>query len=260
MVGRRMAIRSMFGASKPVVRTCKADNVRLVDRLIADSDDLLDSKEDIQKVSSFFKNQHTLFDNASGLVSAFENEMTYLRNEKDATEAYDEIKSILEANPFNYNRIPDLNNLIGKVRGAHDKVLKARKENMCTIVDQCLDAVVNKAGDKCDSIVSETRGFYANVKQDINSKTMIAMVELMANQIYRIKDAAFLKIDEELTPKPASPTPAQPQPQKFYKTAQRQLIFSAKRLETEADVDAYVEEIRKTLKDMLRNSDGIEIK
>jgi hypothetical protein len=40
------------------------DNIALVERLVSDEDKLLDSKEDLQPVEGFFKNQVTVFDAA----------------------------------------------------------------------------------------------------------------------------------------------------------------------------------------------------
>ena len=38
------------------------------------------------------------------------------------------------------------------------------------------------------------------------------------------------------------------------------IVFPAKRLESESDIDAYVEKVREQLKILLRNCDGIQLK
>ena len=245
------------------VLACKTDNFKLVNTIIDSEDDLLDSKDDIQQVDGFFKNQVQIYDSARNIISSYANELQYFNRERDAVDAYNTMKEILDASPFKYNRIPELNNLIGVVRGAHDRLLKAKQEEVCAIADACLDEVLKKAGTGCATIVTDARREFSDIKGQINSKSVIAMVDLMTNQVYRIKDRSIGRIEEELKPKPVAPVVDngdKPQPKKFYKTVQRQLIFAAKRLETEADVDAYVEEIRRDLKERLRNSDGIEIK
>ena len=50
------------------------------------------------------------------------------------------------------------------------------------------------------------------------------------------------------------------QPKKIIKPYNRQVIFPAKRLESEADIDTYVEKIRDQLKQLLKNCDGIQLK
>jgi len=37
-------------------------------------------------------------------------------------------------------------------------------------------------------------------------------------------------------------------------------VFPAKRLESDADIDAYVEKMREQLKTLMKNCDGIELK
>ena len=43
------------------------------------------------------------------------------------------------------------------------------------------------------------------------------------------------------------------------KTVYRQMAFPAKTLESQADIDAYVERMRRYLTDMLRDCDGIKL-
>ena len=51
-----------------------------------------------------------------------------------------------------------------------------------------------------------------------------------------------------------------PYAKKIIKAYNRQIVFPTKRLETEADVDAYVEMVRGQLKTLMKNCDGIELK
>jgi len=48
-------------------------------------------------------------------------------------------------------------------------------------------------------------------------------------------------------------------PQKHIKTVYRQAAFPSKTLESQADVDAYVERMRAYLKAMLKDCDGIKL-
>ena len=55
---------------------------------------------------------------------------------------------------------------------------------------------------------------------------------------------------------PASP----PSQKKVIKTYQRQILFPASTLTSEAEIDAYVEKIRSQLKAYMRGYDGIQLK
>ena len=51
-----------------------------------------------------------------------------------------------------------------------------------------------------------------------------------------------------------------PAPKKVYKSLNRSIVFPAKRLESEAEIDDYVEKMRESLKQLLKNCDGIHLK
>ena len=46
---------------------------------------------------------------------------------------------------------------------------------------------------------------------------------------------------------------------KIYKTIHRQAMFPARTLETEEEIDAYVEKIRANMKQLLHGCDGIKL-
>lgn len=73
-----------------------------------------------------------------------------------------------------------------------------------------------------------------------------------------------LRLLEALT-KPVPPTPPvspsdPPKPKKLIKAIYRQWIFPAKRLESEEDINAYVEQMRTQLLAYMKGSDGIDLK
>lgn len=73
-----------------------------------------------------------------------------------------------------------------------------------------------------------------------------------------------LRLLEALT-KPVPPTlpvsPSDPpKPKKLIKAIYRQSIFPAKRLMSEADINAYVEQMRTQLLAYMKGSDGIDLK
>ena len=71
---------------------------------------------------------------------------------------------------------------------------------------------------------------------------------------------------ESLLAPPAPPKPPvntgagdKPVPKKVIKAYNRQVVFQAKTLQTDADIDDYVEKIRSQLKQLLKNCDEIKL-
>ena len=69
------------------VLTQQKDNIALIDRILKLENDLLDSKEDLQNVEGFFKNQVQIFDAADQMEKDLRNELEYLAAEPEAYEA-----------------------------------------------------------------------------------------------------------------------------------------------------------------------------
>ena len=90
------------------------------------------------------------------------------------------------------------------------------------------------------------------------------------------KDGAVSSIEDTLNPPAPSAKPNYPdsvhdggaageiapvpQPKKIIKPFNRQILFPAGQLESEKDVDEYVDKIRNQLKQLLKSCDGIKIK
>ena len=84
----------------------------------------------------------------------------------------------------------------------------------------------------------------------------------MIPAMWQYKDTTCEAIEGALKPEPHKPdntTVSTPQPKKLYKAIHRQAVFPTKTLESEEDVDAYVEKMRDTLKQLLKNCDGIKL-
>ena len=76
------------------------------------------------------------------------------------------------------------------------------------------------------------------------------------------KDNTVSSMEAILTPpapKPQAGKEAAPAKKKVVRAYNRQVVFQAKTLQTEADIDDYVEKIRSQLKQLLKNCDEIKL-
>jgi len=244
------------------------DNVALSDRVIKQRDALLDSKDDLHNIESFFKNQVSIFDAAVKLERDLSNELDYLSKEEEANKALNQIRliTILQTGKFDYKRIPELNSLMQTVHAGHDRLLAAKREELLEIVRQCMEAIHTAGGSNVDTknIITTADTFYTQRRERIAELQSLALLDGLIPQILTYKDDTCDKIETMLKPAPVkepTPTPVvTPAPKKVIKSFNRQVVFSAKRLESDADVDAYVEKVRNQLKELMKNCDGIELK
>ena len=245
------------------------DNIALIQRVLKLQDDLLDNKDDLQNVESFFKNQVQIYDAACKMLDDLQNELSYLSQEEEAYKALNRIRLLIQVNAkFEYKSIPELTTLMAKVREGHDRLLKAKRDELLEYVRQCLAEIHTSAGSDydCKSIVEKADNFFGQMKEDIGKRTSIALLDSLQPTMWSKKDeyCSSIEVIKKGHEAPAVTTPpANPgtyTPKKLIKSYKRELIFPTKRMESAEEIDAYIESLRTKLKDLLKNSDGIEIK
>ena len=248
----------------------KKDNIALIDRVLKLEDQLFDSKEDLQAVEGFFKNQVQVFDAAAQMEEGLRNELDYLSHEPAANDALNKIRLIVAVQGgFSYQKIPELNGLMATVREGHGRLLDAKRAEVGEMIAQCMGAVHQAAnGDlKAKDLIARADEFYTQQKQKVRDYQSLALLDGLIPPMLQYKDEALERIETLLAPTaPSKPsvTPANGGPapvvKKVIRPYNRSIIFPAKQLETMEDVDDYVEKIREQLKQLLKNCDGIQLK
>ncbi len=251
----------------------KKDNIALVSRLNEKADALADSKEQMQRVENFFQNQVTIFDAAVRMEANLRNELDYLSKEPEADEALNQIRMICTSaatGKFPYTKIPELNTLMVRVQEGHDRLLDLKRKELLEYVRQCLEAIHTAASGNPEvrDISNTADNFYSLKKEKIGELRSLALLDGLIPPMLQYKDSTLERMDAILHPAPPkSPVPPehsggngnQP-PKKVYKTLNRSIVFPAKQLESEAEIDDYVEKMRDHLKKLLVNCDGLLIK
>ena len=244
------------------------DNEALMTRLLAKQDDLDESKEKLQAVEDFFSTQVDTFDRAVQFEADMRNDLDYIAKDESANKALNTIRLIclLPVNGrYNYRRIPELNALMDAVNASHDRMLEEKRGELLEVVRQCMADIhaMVKPGSDADvrPIVQKADGFYAQKKQRIAETKSLALLDGMMPPMWTYKDDALHRLEIIAAPKKIpTPTPDPVKPKKLIKSIYRQSIFPARRLESEEDINAYVEQMRKQLLAYIKGSDGIDLK
>ena len=241
----------------------KADNTALIGRLNELSLDLEDSKEELSDVEEFFTTQVGVIASAARFCAELEPDVMALqRYDNAAGKALGQIRLILASEPFRYDRIRELNPLTAQDREAHDRMAAEKRTELAEVVRQCLAAIHTLAGaaDAGDAI-RRADEYYTREKDAISRMDCVALLNGKIISLTEYKDEACAQI--AALQQPAAPRPERgsaPPASKKIKTVLRQTAFQPRRLETETQIDDYVESIRRSLKAMLFDCDGIQIK
>lgn len=248
----------------------RKDNIALIDAILKEEDNLFDNKEKIQRVEGFFKNQVQVFDAAVKMEDDLRNDLHYLSKETEANDALNQIRliTVVEKDPKNiYRRIPELNGLMEKVREGHGRLLDSKRAELLEIVRQCMAEVhtLSDGNVDCTELVRKADTYFDQQKKKISELQSLALLDGLVPQIWSYKDDICDRIETaKQPPKPVEKkqpdTPAKAAPKKVIKNVYRQMAFPAKTLESQEDIDAYVERMRSYLTAMMKDCDGITLK
>ena len=252
----------------------KKDNIALIERVLKKEDALFNNKEAMNNgIENFFKTQVTVFDQAVQFEKSLHDDLDRIAENEEAHKALNTIRLITmvqTGSKFNYNRIRELNPLMDTVRTAHDKMLEEKRAEVLETVRQCMEATHTAAnGDsKVSHLIEKSDRYFSQCKEKIAELKSLALLDAMFLPMCKYKDDTVSNIEAVLTP-PAPKPQVQPTQQgkeqtsvkkKIVRTYNRQVVFQAKTLQTEADIDDYVEKIRSQLKQLLKNCDEIKLK
>ena len=245
------------------------DNEALVSRLLAKRDELEDNKDDLASVEAFFATQVDTFNRAVRYEKSLQMDLDYIAREEEANTALNTLRAIITvpgSGCYNYKRIPELNALMDTVSAIHDRMLRKKREELLEVVRQCMAEIRQRADSdgNLKNQVNKADNYYVDRKEKIAQTDNLALLDGMMPPMWRYKDEV-LQVMDALSQPPESSTSAnkdasEPPQKKHIKPLYRQAVFPARCLESEDDVNAYVEQIRKQLLAYMQGSDGIELK
>ena len=248
----------------------KSDNIALIDKVVNSEDALYAMQDKLKNIESFFKTQVSLFDSAANFVESMKNDLDYIDNDEEAKHALNQMRlitNIFDGKTYDYSRIPELNELQSTVEKSHDAMLEEKREALYEIVRSCLEEIHKNAmvNEKTKAISDKADSFYTQKKEQIAAEKSLALLDGLSVPMWSYKDQATLAIEGAMTPQVDPEPPVNggdetvPPKKVIIKKVARQQMFPARVLKSDEDIDAYVESIRKQMKQYLQGSDGIEI-
>ena len=223
----------------------------------------------MQPVEEFFNNQVQIFDAAVKMENDLRNDLSYLNREPEANEALNQIRliTVVQNDPKSiYRRIPELNSLMTKVQEGHNRLLDNKRAEILEIIRQCMEEIHTLSDENvsCMELVKKSDTYFEQQKDRIKELKSLALLDGLLPQIWSYKDDICEKIETANKPKEPihenkSNTPAKTVQKKNIKNVYRQVLFPSKVLESQKDIDEYVERMRSYLSDMLKDCDGIKL-
>ena len=224
----------------------KKDNTALLKKLTGLEDDFLDLNEDMAQVTAFFKNQRPIFDSAVSLLRSLSGESDYLQAEPEAIRVLAKIKTIL-AMPKPYQSIAELPNLMQTVRGIYEQLLDLKKQDVYAEIQAAMGEIHQTAKLDQQSIVDRADAALAAKKAAAAEAGSLTQLDAMKIQIGSIRQQYLKALVVVETPNVKSAS------------ASRGSICYTAKLESEADIDKYVADIKEKLLALLDGNDVLHI-
>ncbi|MDY5415083.1 BREX system P-loop protein BrxC [Anaerotignum sp.] len=247
----------------------RKDNIALIDAILKEEDNLFDHKEKMHRIEEFFKSQVQVFDAAIKMEDDLKNDLGYLSKEVEANEALNQIRliTVVQGEPKSvYRRIPELNGLMDKVREGHGRLLDSKRVELLEMIRQCMEEIhtLSDGNTNCTDLVRKADAHFDEQKKKISELQCLVLLDGLVSQIWSYKDEICERIEiakqpPKPTPKKQPDTPEKPAPKKVIKTVYRQAAFPAKTLESQEDIDVYIERVRSYLTAMMKDCDGIKL-
>lgn len=224
----------------------RKDNVALLTKLSALADDFLDFAEDMADVYAFFKNQKPVFDAAQALYNTMIAEREYLQAEADAMQSLNEIQRILqERKP--YKHISALPNLIHATQQAYQRLMELKLREVMAEIDAALEEIRTTASaDRQDTVAAATAALGAK-RDAARAAQSLTALDAMKIQIAGLRHqylTALLAVADPVVD--------------VVSTSRTVLCHTAK-LESEADIDQYLADIKIKLMQALDGHDVLHV-
>ena len=221
------------------------DSIALLEQAVHMEDDLLDNAEDIAEVLTFFHTQQPLFDRALDLLEALKPEKPYLTAERDAQTAITQVQAILD-DPRPYRRISALPDLTQSIRDVCDRLLAEKREEVDAEIRAVMGDIQQTADVEQADLVRRADAELTEMKHAAAHADRLTELDAMKQQIGGIHARYLQKL---LTVDPRADTV----------TIERSTICTAAKLQSEADVDAYLAKIKKRLMERFDGHDVLRV-
>ena len=247
-----------------------ADGLSLLKALLAPEDsnrflaglnehrsDLLDLADGFHDIEHFYEHQRPMWDKLRAALSRFRLNQMELERDESAGAALRRMGEVLAA-PSPYELVKEAEELIRTVSEVNERLLSERRvQVLATIAEQTASvrAEVSTAGGD-DSLKTTCLTPLENLAKRVTTHDSLAHIGQAEFEAVRLKDKALTQVEQYLARKEEQDKPVV-KPRRVVSPGK---FVTSSYLESQDDVDAFLEDLRKELADALAKNERIEIR
>ena len=234
-------------------------------------DDLADAWEDLEGVKTFFDCQVDQFDRACQVINGLEGEKAYLEHDTAACEALAKLDEIVR-DPKPYGRIKEIASLANAAKAAHSALVVEKRGTILSQIEEAKRSVEDYAAGRegAGEAITALEERWISLRSQANSAVTCMALDALTSRLNAECSQAFSKVDAAVDRAQAQKrrpvNPSQPPQPPAAKTREviRSVVCRPSRLKTEEDIDKYVADLARRLKQRLHDAlengdDGIRL-
>ncbi len=245
------------------------DGFEFIAAMLEAKKDWLDATDDAHDVVSFYKSQLPTWKRLLAALTAFADNREILVKSAESAKALATLEAI-RGNPPPSGQIPQIDGLIQTIRGINDVAVVQHREQAIKRADALIAEVI-KTLDKVQAgsdLRNQALLPLQELKVNIGGLASIPRIRYQEEQAGNLLDEAMLAIERATAPPPSPPTAAPPgtppaatvkppRPSKVIHAAEfAQTIY----LESEAEVETYIDKLKTELLGAIRSGHRARIK
>lgn len=231
----------------------KTNDTKFLQEIQAQEDNLLDMKDDIQDIVSFFAGrQKSIYDDAVIKLKFYSDDQRYIHDDANAQASYNAIQGILSmGRPF--SRIAELPSLVATLKSRHDFILSEKKNEAGEQINQCREEWGRYVQDFSKDIYEKYSARLSAQKSYINNADKIIGVADIEQEIQKIREEGTEQLLNAKKPEPsnvdltATERDVAAEPKQTPTPVTKESILESATLKTKSDIDQYVDNLKKKL-------------
>ena len=238
------------------------DSNRFLAGLNEHGSDLLDLADGFHDIEHFYEHQRPMWDKLRAALSRFRLNQMELERDDSAGAALRRMGEILAA-PSPYELVKEAERLIRTVSEVNEELLSERRvQVLATIAEQTASvrAEVSTAGGD-ESFKTTCLTPLENLAKRVTTHDSLAHIDQAESEAVRLKDEALTQVEQYLARKAEEGKEEQDKPVvKPRRVVSPGKFVKSSYLESQDDVDAFLDDLRKELADALAKNERIEIR
>jgi hypothetical protein len=241
----------------------KEKSFSLIGKFLERKDDLLDLSDNVHELENFYDSQRPTWEKLRKAYARFQLNRTWLEKDATAAAALQRMQEILGA-AAPYGMIKDVASLIQTVEGVNTALVTKWRVHVL----QRIDALVAKVEAELDAAQASAdlrnQCLYSlqTLKRQVEKQASIAHINQAQQSAIEAADDAFDKIEaaSKLKKKPEVGESEPPVYVKKRRVVQAARLAPKGFLETQTDVDNYLNKLRHALESAINNDERVEIR